>query len=258
MGTCVPLPACPGIHMCSLVPLPACTSNAVLIKWIFFSSAFQPAMLHTRLQTHLRAEIRSWKTAFMTHPSLQMFPSSCGNSHFSVPLLLPESHAKWTLQLERKEGQTTVLFQRQKGRIPSTHQLSSGPTSPPPQGPQEGDGKSQAPWLSSSVEQEGKAKCLMLSLVCYFNAGRAIVNTGKCGFRASEMAQLVGALAAKPDNLSSIPGVHKVDGENQLPKAVFWSFPACCMCVHTYTEAWRKPNRAFHIKKVCMRRFQHN
>ena len=35
-----------------------------------------------------------------------------------------------------------------------------------------------------------------------------------------EMAQWVEALLIKPDNLSSIPGTHLVEGENQLPQGV--------------------------------------
>lgn len=34
--------------------------------------------------------------------------------------------------------------------------------------------------------------------------------------RTGEMAQLVKRLAAKPDSLSSIPGIYTIEGENQL------------------------------------------
>jgi hypothetical protein len=36
--------------------------------------------------------------------------------------------------------------------------------------------------------------------------------------QACEMVLWVKALAAKPDDLSSIPGTHRVKGENQLPE----------------------------------------
>lgn len=37
---------------------------------------------------------------------------------------------------------------------------------------------------------------------------------------ASERAQQIKALAAKPDNPSSIPGKHIVEGENLLPQVI--------------------------------------
>lgn len=39
----------------------------------------------------------------------------------------------------------------------------------------------------------------------------------------SEMDQMLMQLAAKPDDLSSIPEIYMVDGKNQLLHAVFWS-----------------------------------
>lgn len=46
---------------------------------------------------------------------------------------------------------------------------------------------------------------------------------------ADEMAQLVKGLAAKPADLSSIPGIHMVEGE-QAPSN-------CSLCVHHGTGA---------------------
>ena len=45
-------------------------------------------------------------------------------------------------------------------------------------------------------------------------------NQNKCS-RASEMVQQVKVLAAKPDDLSSIPGTHTVERENGLLKVGF-------------------------------------
>lgn len=36
------------------------------------------------------------------------------------------------------------------------------------------------------------------------------------------MAQLLKVLAAKPDDLSLIPGTHMVEGKNQRPQVVLW------------------------------------
>lgn len=36
------------------------------------------------------------------------------------------------------------------------------------------------------------------------------------------MARKVMALAAKPDNMSSISRTHVAEGENQLPQDIFW------------------------------------
>lgn len=42
-------------------------------------------------------------------------------------------------------------------------------------------------------------------------------------------------LAAKSDNLSSIPGIPVVEEENQLSQAVFWStYMYLGMCVRTH------------------------
>jgi hypothetical protein len=38
--------------------------------------------------------------------------------------------------------------------------------------------------------------------------------------RAAEMAQRVKVLAAKLNDLSSIPGPHRIEGENQCPRVV--------------------------------------
>lgn len=38
--------------------------------------------------------------------------------------------------------------------------------------------------------------------------------------RASKMAQWMKVLATKPENLSSVSGIHTVEGKNQLPEAV--------------------------------------
>lgn len=40
-------------------------------------------------------------------------------------------------------------------------------------------------------------------------------------FRTSRMAWKVMALAAKPDNMSSISRTHVAEGENQLPQDIF-------------------------------------
>lgn len=37
----------------------------------------------------------------------------------------------------------------------------------------------------------------------------------------SEMAQLVKGLAARPESLSSVPRMHAVEGEKQVPQTVF-------------------------------------
>lgn len=39
--------------------------------------------------------------------------------------------------------------------------------------------------------------------------------------RNGEMDQLVNVLAAKPGDLSSIPGNHRVEEKNQLPQVIF-------------------------------------
>lgn len=44
-----------------------------------------------------------------------------------------------------------------------------------------------------------------------------------------ELAQLVRALTAKPDNLSSIPGTYLVKGETQLPRVVLSHTPAATL-----------------------------
>lgn len=44
-----------------------------------------------------------------------------------------------------------------------------------------------------------------------------------------ELAQLVRALTAKPDNLSSIPGTYLVKGETQLPRVVLSHTPAAAL-----------------------------
>jgi hypothetical protein len=43
----------------------------------------------------------------------------------------------------------------------------------------------------------------------------------------SEMAQLLKGLAAKPENLSSVPRVLMMEGERQLPQIVLWPPHTC-------------------------------
>jgi hypothetical protein len=50
-----------------------------------------------------------------------------------------------------------------------------------------------------------------------------------------KMAQQIKVLAAKPDNLSSIPGTHNVEGENRLYKVVLHS---PCMLHGTYAVVY--------------------
>ena len=55
--------------------------------------------------------------------------------------------------------------------------------------------------------------------------------------RAREMAQQVKAPAIKPDNLSSIPGTHTVEGGSWLLQVVLC--PICMLCytsAHTYAH----------------------
>lgn len=50
---------------------------------------------------------------------------------------------------------------------------------------------------------------------------------------AGEMAQLVKGLAAKPAVLSSVPGIHTVEGD-PLPPAVLWPLTGACACTHIH------------------------
>lgn len=52
--------------------------------------------------------------------------------------------------------------------------------------------------------------------------------------RVSMMAQWVKALDAKPDDLSSVPGIHIIEGENQLLEVVLW-LPHVYCGMHTPT-----------------------
>jgi hypothetical protein len=49
------------------------------------------------------------------------------------------------------------------------------------------------------------------------------------------MAQLLKVLAAKPDDLSSIPGTHVVEGKSRRPQVVLWP-PQVHYGIHTHTE----------------------
>lgn len=51
------------------------------------------------------------------------------------------------------------------------------------------------------------------------------------------MVQSTEVLAAKPDNPSSVPGVHMVEGENQLPLIFLWPTHAShALSVHIHTH----------------------
>lgn len=56
---------------------------------------------------------------------------------------------------------------------------------------------------------------------------------------ANKMAQLDKELAAKPSDLSSVPGIHMVPGKNPLPQIVLWPLrvhhgAGACECTHIH------------------------
>lgn len=75
------------------------------------------------------------------------------------------------------------------------------------------------------------------------------------GTRACKVSQQVQVLAAKPNDLSSIPGIHNVEGENELLQ-VLWLRHAspgmgvhACVCAHTpYTHIVSKYNKKLFVR----------
>ena len=74
-----------------------------------------------------------------------------------------------------------------------------------------------SPLSGSGLEQQEEANdgCTKAQLLKLPQSSLTIIKL-KYRPRASEMAQLERGLAAKADSLSSIPGTHMVEGENQL------------------------------------------
>lgn len=62
--------------------------------------------------------------------------------------------------------------------------------------------------------------------------------------QARKKAQQVKAPATKPNGLSSVSGIHRVEGENQLPFAISLSATYMCYCayphIHTQTLKCKK------------------
>lgn len=53
----------------------------------------------------------------------------------------------------------------------------------------------------------------------------------------SKMAEREKVLVAKCDDLSSIPGTHVMEGENQLLQSVLYAEPWQCAHMHAHTRA---------------------
>lgn len=67
------------------------------------------------------------------------------------------------------------------------------------------------------------------------------------GKKASKMAQWVGALAAKPDYLSSVPRTHTVEGETWLPCPLIPTYASCThVHTHTHTKTVYSPDGRCH------------
>lgn len=62
-------------------------------------------------------------------------------------------------------------------------------------------------------------------------------------FWNSKMAQWVMMLASQSDDLSSIPSMHTVKGENQVPKGVLYRCTAAHRQVHTHMHTHHKYNK---------------